>query len=59
MKKEKKDMLWVVVIGFAVMFALPAAYRVWIHYNPPPQRRPLSVFLFLPVPLHLPCSSAG
>ena len=45
MKKEKKDMLWVVVIGFAVMFALPAAYRVWIHYNPPPQRRPLSVVL--------------
>ena len=45
MKKESKDILWVVVIGFAVMFALPAAYRVWIHFNPPPQRKPISVVL--------------
>ena len=45
MKKEKKDILLVAIIGFAVMFALPAAYRVWIHYNPPPHRKPLSVVL--------------
>ena len=45
MKKETKDMLWVAIIGFAVMFALPAAYRVWVHYNPPPQRKPISVML--------------
>ena len=45
MKKETKDILWVVIIGFAVMFALPAAYRVWIHYNPPPERKPLSAVL--------------
>lgn len=42
MKKDKKDILLVAVVGFAVMFALPAAYRVWIHYNPPPQRKPIS-----------------
>ena len=45
MKKEKKDILLVAVVGFAVMFALPAAYRVWVHYNPPPQRKPLSAVL--------------
>lgn len=45
MKKETKDVLRVVIIGFSVMFALPAAYRVWIHYNPPPVRKPLLVVL--------------
>ena len=42
MKKEAKDMLWVLAIGLAVMFALPIAYRVWVHYNPPPPRRPIA-----------------
>lgn len=42
MKKEAKDLLWVLTIGLAVMFALPIAYRVWVHYNPPPPRRPIA-----------------
>ena len=41
-KKEAKDLLWVIVVGLVVMFALPIAYRVWVHYNPPPPRRPIS-----------------
>lgn len=45
MKKETKDVLLVAAIGFAAMFALPVAYRVWIHYNPPPERKPLLVML--------------
>ena len=44
-KKEAKDLLWVLAIGLAVMFALPIAYRVWVHYNPPPPRRPISEVL--------------
>ena len=42
MKKETKDILRILAIGFAVMSALPVAYRIWAHYNPPPQRRPFS-----------------
>ena len=45
MKKEAKDLLWVLVIGLVVMFALPIAYRVWVHYNPPPPRKPISEVL--------------
>ena len=42
MKKSTRDIVCILVIGLAAMFALPAAYRVWIHYNPPPERKPFS-----------------
>ena len=42
MKKSTRDLVCVLVIGLAAMFALPVAYRVWIHYNPPPETRTFS-----------------
>ena len=42
MKTSTRDIVCVLTIGLAAMFALPAAYRVWIHYNPPPERKPFS-----------------
>ena len=42
MKKSTRDLVCVLAIGLAAMFALPVAYRVWIHYNPPPETRTFS-----------------
>ena len=42
MKKSTRDVVSVIVLGLAAMFALPVAYRVWIHYNPPPTGKSFS-----------------
>ena len=42
MKKSTRDVVCVLAIGLAAMFALPVAYRVWIHYNPPTESRSFS-----------------
>lgn len=39
MKKSTRDFVCMLVVALAAMFAVPVAYRVWIHYNPPTESR--------------------
>ncbi len=45
MKKENRDIVRILFIALVAMFALPAAYRVWLHYNPQPERKPFAEML--------------
>lgn len=47
MRPTAREIVRIVVVGFAVMLALPAAYRIWLAYHPAPerQRRTLSEYL--------------
>ena len=46
MTEEKKGILRMLVITFAVMLTIPLAYRVWITFNPPAPSERLSLAEF-------------
>lgn len=39
MTPTARELVRIVVVGFAVMLALPAAYRIWLAYHPAPERQ--------------------
>lgn len=47
MKKETRDIVKVIAVGLFAMLAIPAAYRVWVVYNPPAVTNTLTVSEFL------------
>lgn len=47
MRPNAKEIVKIVFVGFAVMMAVPAAYRVWLMYHPQPERQRTSLSEYL------------
>lgn len=47
MSSSKKEIAKMLLVGFAVMTALPLAYRLWIMYHPQPERTKPSLAQYL------------